>query len=400
MVIVEINALAFGSTGNIMFQIANVARRAGDTCYTFSSKRKSRKSYDFHYYIDRHLEYKFHLIEGSLLGDEFHFSYIPTMRLIAALKRIKPDIVHLHIIHGYYLNIPMLFKYLKKMQCKVVWTLHDCWALTGRCPHFILENCDKWKTKCEKCTFPKKKYPSNFWGIDLSTYNFREKKKFFLGFKNLTIVTPSNWLAKIVKQSFMKDYPVEVINNGINHNVFYRRMVNKTDKGLMANKNIILGVANSWGDRKGLDIFVKLSQKLDLTKYQIVLIGTSDKVDKELPHSIKSIHRTTNQNELAEYYSIADVFVNPTREDTFPTVNMEALACGTPVVTFDTGGSSEIVDEKSGIIVPVNDIDALVEGIALVCEEKKIERDDCVKRSLIYDMQDKFNDYVKLYHRI
>ena len=396
MIIAQINALSFGSTGKIMLQIADVARENGHECYTFSSKRQSIEEYAGHFYIDHYLEYRFHYIEGSLLGDEFHFSVLPTLRLIRKLKTIGPDVIHLHILHGYYLNLPILFNYLKTCNCRVIWTLHDCWCFTGRCPHFIMEKCEKWQVGCHNCTYGRRKYPGNFYGIDLSSYNFKKKEELFLGFKDLTIVTPSQWLARIVKQSFLKDYPVRVINNGINLSIFYPRDIDKNAKGLANDKYVILGVANAWGERKGLDIFIELAHRLDFN-YQLVLIGTSNEVDQMLPENIVSVHHTRNQSELAEYYSIADLFINPTREDTFPTVNMEALACGTPVVTFDTGGSAEILDECTGAVVAVNDIEALLNKIKHICENQVFEKKDCVNRSKRYDMNQRFLDYIRLY---
>jgi glycosyltransferase involved in cell wall biosynthesis len=218
----------------------------------------------------------------------------------------------------------------------------------------------------------------------------------FTSIENLTIVTPSNWLASIVKQSFLSDKRVEVINNGIDLTVFKPTSSNFIEKYCLQNKKIVLGVAFDWGARKGLDVFIELSKLLDNT-YQIVLVGTNSQVDKQLPSNIISIHQTNNQTELAEIYSVADVFVNPTREDTFPTVNIESLACGTPIVTFNTGGSPEIIDETCGVVVNKNDVVGMKNAIINVCENNLFSVESCVNRAKNYDMYDKFNEYVTLY---
>ena len=228
---------------------------------------------------------------------------------------------------------------------------------------------------------------------------WEHKKKWFTGIQNLTIVTPSRWLAEQVKQSFLKDYPVKVINNGIDLNLFTRTESEFRIRYGCTNKKIVLGVAFGWGKSKGLDVFCALSKRLP-EDYQIVLVGTDDKLDAQLPGNVISIHRTQNQCELAEVYSAADVFINPTRGDTFPTVNIESLACGTPVVTFAVGGSPEILDESCGVVVPRDDVDALESAIRYVCEKNPFTQDACIARAKRFDKQDRFQDYIDLYEQI
>ena len=214
----------------------------------------------------------------------------------------------------------------------------------------------------------------------------------------MTIVTPSEWLAGLVKQSFLKDYPVKVINNGINLSVFKPTESDFREKyGISADKKILLGVAFGWGVRKGLDVFIELYNRLSAEKYQIVLVGTDKKTDKQLPKGIISIHRTQNQTELAEIYSAADLFVNPTREDNYPTVNMEAIACGTPVLTFRTGGSPEMVTEKTGSVVDCDDIDSLEREIKRICETSPFNKEDCIESAKKFDENERFLEYVNLY---
>lgn len=295
------------------------------------------------------------------------------------------------------MNLPLFFKYIKKAQIPIVWTLHDCWAFTGQCPHFTVANCDKWKTGCHDCPFPHDEYPQA--RVDRSELMWRIKKKWFTGVKNMTIVTPSQWLADLVNQSYLGEYPVQVINNGIDLSVFTPTSSNFRDRYGIGDKYIVLGVSLGWGDKKGLDVFAELSKRLP-ESYQIVLVGTNGDTDSVLPDNIISIHSTNNQQELAEIYTASDVFANPTREENYPTVNMEALACGTPVVTFNTGGSPEIIDESCGIVVDCNDIDAMECAIKNVCENKLFSEAACLKHAEDFDSNVRFQEYIDLYHHV
>ena len=223
------------------------------------------------------------------------------------------------------------------------------------------------------------------------------KKKYFTGINHCILVTPSQWLADLVKQSFLKGYPVKVINNGIDLSVFKPTESGFREKYGLEDVKIVLGVASGWGKRKGLDVFIELAKRL-LDDYRIVLVGTDDNVDKQLPSNIISIHRTQNQKELAEIYTAANVFANPTREDTFPTVNMESLACGTPVVTFRTGGCPEILDETCGSVVDCDDVGALEIEIRRICDEKPYSVEACLARAQKFDMNDRFKEYLDLYN--
>jgi glycosyltransferase involved in cell wall biosynthesis len=225
-----------------------------------------------------------------------------------------------------------------------------------------------------------------------------EKRELFTGL-DMTIVTPSSWLKDLVKQSFLKDYPVEVINNGIDLTIFKPTQSDFRKRFDLQDKKIILGVSFDWGDRKGLGDFVKLATTLG-DDYKVILVGTDESVVAQVPKNIFCINVTQNKRELAEIYSTADVFVNPTREDTFPTVNLEALACGTPVVTYQTGGSPESITDKCGRVVPYEDYEALRDAVVEICTEQVIDRSDCVLRAQNYNKEDKFTEYVKLYDRI
>ncbi len=318
-----------------------------------------------------------------------------TKKIITELERINPDIVHLHNIHSHECNLEMLFGYLRQKKIKIVWTFHDCWAFTAYCPHFVLAGCDKWKSGCKKC--PQYKDYSLF--FDRSKMLYERKKQLFTGL-DMTIVTPSRWLADLVKESFMREYPVKVINNGIDLSVFKPCESDFRKKHrISADTKLLLGVAFDWGIKKGLDVFIRLADELDPDKYRIVLVGTNAVIDKNLPNSIISIHKTTAQKELAEIYSACDLLINPTREDTYPTVNMEAVACHTPVVTFDTGGSPEIIDEMTGVVVAKDDIDSLKEAIFRLCKIPLSEA-DLAQRAEGFDKNIKYEEYLNLYRSL
>ena len=289
-----------------------------------------------------------------------------------------------------------MFNYLKEIKKPIVWTLHDCWSFTGHCTHFDYVGCERWKNECYSCP-QKRQYPVS-WFFDRSQESFREKKKLFTSIDNMTLITPSEWLSNLVKQSFLKEYPVRVINNGIDLNVFKPCDSNFRNKHNLENKFIVLGVASGWSKRKGLTFFHQLSEHLS-ENYQIIVVGVTGKQKQEMPRNIIGITRTNNVQELAEIYSAADVFINPTLEDNFPTTNLEALACGTPVITFNTGGSVESVDEKTGIVVKQGNIEQLVNAIKTILKNgKETYHTKCIlKAAKCYDKQAKYLEYIKLY---
>lgn len=337
---------------------------------------------------------KFQALRSRVLGNYGFNTRRATARIIDELDRIAPDVVHLHNLHSHNVHLEYLFTYLKTKQIKIFWTFHDCWAFTGYCPYYDMVECEQWKTGCRKC--PQKRRYS--WFFDRSQYLYEKKKQLFTGV-DLTIITPSKWLADQVGQSFLKNFPVRVVHNGIDFDIFQQRRSDFRKKyNIDEGKFILLGVASIWVPRKGADVFIRLAQRLD-EKFQIVLVGTDDDIDSFLPPNVISIHRTANQAELAEIYTAADLFVNPTREDTFPTVNIESLACGTPVLTYRTGGSPECIDETSGRVVNRNDEAALYDAILEIERERPFSADDCRKRAQQFSKQEKFNEYVLLYQQ-
>lgn len=395
MKIVSINLGNFGSTGFIMKSVSEMARKAGYevmTAYPQNNKNLQKGEHDI--LICSNLARRINERIAYLTGFRGMQGWISTKVFLHKLERFSPDILHLHNLHNSYINLELLFGFIKKHNIQTVWTLHDCWAFTGQCPHFTMVKCDKWKTGCYDCP-QYRQYPASY--VDRTKTMWKLKKKWFTGVQNMTIVTPSKWLADLVKESFLAEYPIKVIHNGIDLSVFKPTENDFRAKYDLQNKNIVLGVAFGWGFKKGLDVFTELSERLDENKYQIVLVGTDDTVDKQLPKNIISIHRTQNQKELAEIYTAADLFVNPTREENYPTVNMEAIACGTPVLTFDTGGSPEIIDETSGCVVECDNVDALEHEIIRICETNPYSKDACLAKAREFDKNEKFREYIELY---
>lgn len=391
MKIVQINATCDqGSTGKICVEISKLLDEKKIENYIFYTQGESNFKNGIKYSGKRYA--KIQAIKSRVLGNYGFNSKAATKKLIKEIERINPDIVHLHNLHSHNCDLSMLFKNFKKKKIKLFWTFHDCWAFTGYCTYFDMVNCNKWQTICEEC--PKKK--ESTWFFDRSKKLFYKKKELFCNL-DLTIITPSQWLANLVKKSFLKYFPVKVINNGIDLSVFKSIESDFKEKYNCKDKFVILGVAFDWGTRKGLDVFLELANRLN-KDYQIVLVGTNDKIDKILPDNIVSIHRTQNQTELAKIYTAADVFVNPTREENYPTVNMESLACGTPVITFNTGGSPEIIDETCGAVVPKNDIGLLLNKIKSCCEESLYSRENCIKKSEQFSAKEKFLEYINLYN--
>ena len=392
MKVVQINAVhGYGSTGKICMSIADLLTAKGHDSYILCSLAKNSAPNVMACATPVYT--KLQAIRSRLLGNYGFNSIKETQRMLKQLAEIQPDIVHLHNLHGHDCHLGMLFSYLKKNNIKVIWTFHDCWAFAGYCTHFSMLQCEKWKTECNAC--PQRGNHSLL--LDRSSELFRRKKELFTGL-DLTIVTPSQWLADLVKESFLKEYPVKVIHNGIDLSIFQPTPSDFRKKyQIPEGKQILLGVAFDWGVRKGLDVFVELAKRLDPNQYQIVLVGTNDAIDKQLQANIISIHRTNNQQELAEIYTAVDLLVNPTREENYPTVNMESIACGTPVVTFRTGGSPEILDEKTGSVVTCDDLDSLTQEIIRICTEKPYSVADCLKRAENFDMNKRFEEYIQLY---
>lgn len=393
MKVVQINSTCgMGSTGKICVAVSELLNQNNVENYILYVSGESPYSQGIKYASDKYI--KLQALKSRILGNYGFNSFYTTKKLISKLEGIKPDVIHLHNLHSHNCNLQMLFSYLKRKKIKLYWTFHDCWAFTAYCPYFTMTKCNSWKTGCHQC--PQKGYYS--WFLDRSAFLYNTKRALFSNL-DMTIVTPSQWLADLVKQSFLKGYPVKVINNGIDLSVFKPTESDFREKNNLKNKKIVLGVAFGWGRRKGLDVFIELAKKLP-DSFQIVLVGTDDVVDSLLPSNVISIHRTQNQHELAEIYSAADVFVNPTREEVLGLVNVESLACGTPVITFRTGGSPECIDETCGSVVDCDDVDAMEIEIRRICEKKPYSKEACILHSKKFDKDARFKEYMELYKEI
>jgi len=368
------SVLGFGSTGRIVLDIAKEYEQNGyqvKIAYGRSSKVSKETEADIQKYgvrIGNDMDVYSHVLYTRLTDKHGLASKAATKRFLKWAEDYNPDILWLHNIHGYYINYELLFSWIKsRPQMQVKWTLHDCWAFTGHCSHFTYVKCDKWKEDCHNCP-QLDQYPKSF--RDNSTRNYLRKRSAFTNVPNLTLVTPSNWLKEIVQQSFMSEYPADVKYNTIDTTVFMpMKSTFKQDHNIQ-DKKIILGVASIWNERKGLNDFIQLSQKLNPNEYQVVLVGLNEEQLKDLKKrniNIIGLKRTNNLHELVKIYSSADIFVNPTYEDTFPTVNMEAEACGTKVITYNIGGCKETLHRKNSVCITPG-VDNIVAAIDVSCK--------------------------------
>lgn len=386
-----------GSTGRIAAQIGDLAISKGWKSIV-AYGRENRQCDSLLIRVGGKKDILWHVLLTRLLDRHGLASIYPTSSLVRQIKDIRPDIIHLHNIHGYYLNYEVLFQYLGQINTPIVWTLHDCWPLTGHCSFFEGVGCDKWKTGCGHCPYLND-YPRSLW-VDRSVKNYQHKKRAFTLPKNVTIVPVSEWLGNLVKQSFLSMYRVHVIHNGTDLDAFKPQNIDLRKRYSVKNdETIVLGVASVWHERKGLKDFIKLSESENI---KVILVGVTEEIKNTLPDSIIAINRTNSQQELAELYSGADVFVNPTYDDNFPTTNIEALACGTPVVTYNTGGSPEAVDENTGIVVEKGDIKGLLAAIEILSKKNRNEiRNACRSRAeKLYNKNDRFKDYINLYEEL
>ncbi len=400
MKILQINTVVnSGSTGRITEDIGRVFLSRGHSSY-IAFGRGNRPSQSDLIKIGNDFDVISHGFKTALLDKHGFGSKRATEALISRIDEIKPDVIGLHNLHGYYCNIGILFRYIHTMNIPVIWTLHDCWAFTGHCSYFDDINCLKWIVRCYSC--PKtRKYPSSYL-CDNSRRNYENKKILFNIAPNLNLVVYSNWLKSLVEQSFLKAHSIYHIFNGVDLKVFKPQisdsLIRKYD---IKNRKVVLGVANIWDIRKGLSDFIKIYEILQKSVV-LILIGLTKKQLKRLPAGIIGIERTENVEELASYYSLADVFVNPTYMDNFPTTNIEALACGTPVVTYDTGGSPEAIDEETGKVVCKGDIEGLVDAINEILDsDRNTLRSMCRDRAeRLFDKDQRYLDYLNLYESI
>lgn len=389
--LLQINVTAnWGSTGKIAEGIGEVVMNHGWESY-IAYGRYMNPSKSKLIKVGSQMDVYAHFVRSYFFDQEGLGSIQATRRFINHVSEIKPDIVHLHNIHDHWLNYPILFDYLSKIEVPVVWTMHDCWGFTGSCAYFDAYGCTKWKVQCEKC-------PERQGRLDCSKRNFERKKRLFEKIAHKTVLIPvSNWLSDFTKKSFLQIADIQVIHNGINIDIFKPSSYSSKEES-----NILLGVALPWSPRKGLNDMLKLRADERLKEYKIVLIGLSKKQIRELPEGMIGIEKTTDANELAKYYSQASVFINPTYSDNFPTTNIEALACGTPVITYKTGGSPEAISVDTGFVAKQGDIEGVISAIKTIERNgKAFYSENCRKRAEECFNKDKqFMKYIELYNKL
>lgn len=388
-------SLNYGSPGRIVEQIGSLAISQGwEVCVAHSSRNQNPSQLP-HFAITTKMQEVFHAIGAKFFDLHGLLSTKQTRELVARIKDYQPDIIHLHNIHGYFCNFKVLFEYLDTIDTPVVWTMHDCWPFTGRCFHFVGANCTKWKTGCYDCKAEAGYTVSKYCDRSKSLYEL--KKRLFSSVRNMTLVPVSDWQAAFIKDSFLKNCQIHTIHNGVDLDKF--KPLDGTrlrDKHNLHRKFVIIGVASPWNTRKGFDDFCKLRSMLS-DDFAIIMVGLKQEQIKNLPKGIIGITRTESQQELAEYYSMADCFVNLTYLDTFPTTNLEALACGTPVITYNTGGSPEAIDERTGLVVDQGDINGIVDAIRQL-RQHPLSSKDCRDRAERFFDKDKcFQEYIDLY---
>ena len=406
--LVEINTVVNNSTGRIMHDIQREADISGMETLSIVGRR--------HVYTDvpcvkfgNALSFWIHVIWTTLTdrhGLEPVLSSQFTRKMVRRIREANPDIIHLHNIHGYYLHYPTLMKYLAyEYKGKIIWTFHDLWPITGHCAYYSAVNCDKWMTGCNHCP-NKKRYPVSL-GLDGSRKNYEIKKELFTSLSNLTITVPSEWMASQVRQSFMGKYPVEVIHNGIDTAVFdHNRLIadldiesNKcADETAWSDKKILLSVASIWDERKGLKDLVALSDKLN-DDYVMVIVGLSKHQISRLPKGVIGITRTENIEELVSLYSRAHIFINPSLEESFSLVTVEALSCGCPCIVLDTSAVAELVNDDNGVVLHSHKPEDYLDAIKSI-ENRGYSRDSVRATALKYDNKYMLEEYMRLYGEV
>lgn len=399
--LLQINSVVnSGSTGRIAEEIGQTAIEAGWRS-VIAYGRNPRPSASELIRIGNDWDVRLHGLRSRVFDDHGFGSRRATEAFIREAEKLNPTVVHLHNLHGYYLNIDVLFRWLARSGVPVVWTLHDCWPFTGHCAHFTFAGCARWKTGCFSCP-QTRSYPSSFL-FDRSRRNWERKRELFSAVKNLTLVPVSDWLAGLTKESFLGNKKIVRIFNGTDTETFSPKSAETIrrirEKYGLGDRFVALGCASVWGARKGLQDFLRLRERLPANKAEIALVGVSEKQAAALPPGIVGIRRTESVAALAALYSAADLFVNPTYEDNFPTVNIEALACGTPVCTYRTGGAPEAVDEKTGFVVEQGDVDGVLAAIeAIRSRGKAAFSSACRARALAcFDKRERWADYLSLY---
>lgn len=397
--LLQINVAAnWGSHGRIAEEIGLEAMAQGWESY-IAYGRYANPSKSHIVKIGDLFDHCLHGAQSLLLDRHGLASCGPTKKLIREIEQIKPDLIHLHNIHGFYLNYPILFRYLSTVDIPVVWTLHDCWAFTGHCAWPIHGHCDRFQEQCCHCPLQSKGYPKSFL-LDRSRSNFKLKKRYFRSLQDLHLVTVSRWLEQQVRLSFMQDMDIRTIYNGLDTEVF--RPSGTPPTSVTDGHPLVLGVCNAWYDWKGLDDMAALREILP-DDYEVMVVGVNEDQMHRLPEGITCIRRTDSVSQLAEIYSQADVFVNPSKVESFGMTTAEALSCGTPSIVYDTSACPEVVDNLTGRVVPLGDVNALAKAVMEICSlpGREAMRQACRERAIrLFNRQDRYKEYLQLYNEV
>lgn len=397
--LLQINVAAnWGSHGRIAEEIGLEAMAQGWESY-IAYGRYANPSKSHIVKIGDLFDHCLHGAQSLLLDRHGLASCGPTKKLIREIEQIKPDLIHLHNIHGFYLNYPILFRYLSTVDIPVVWTLHDCWAFTGHCAWPIHGHCDRFQEQCCHCPLQSKGYPKSFL-LDRSRSNFKLKKRYFRSLQDLHLVTVSRWLEQQVRLSFMQDMDIRTIYNGLDTEVF--RPSGTPPTSVTDGHPLVLGVCNAWYDWKGLDDMAALRELLP-DDYEVMVVGVNEDQMHRLPEGITCIRRTDSVRQLAEIYSQADVFVNPSKVESFGMTTAEALSCGTPSIVYDTSACPEVVDNLTGRVVPLGDVNALAKAVKEICSlpGREAMRQACRERAIrLFNRQDRYKEYLQLYNEV
>lgn len=388
------SVLGKGSTGTITQELFHQAEASGHKALVYYGRGKKNDNNSFVKFSKDNSVY-LHVLGTRVTDKHGQCSKRDTRKLINLLEEQSPDLIHLHNIHGYYVNYELLFRELKQMKKPIVWTLHDCWPITGHCAHFDAISCEKWKSGCYDCP-QLNEYPKSY--VDNSQSNYHKKMSSFTGVSKMTITTPSHWMKNTLESSFLKDYPIKTIYNGIDLGIFKKKSLILEERGL-SNNIIVLGVANVWSTNKGLIDFIELAKILP-DEYRIVLIGLTKAQIKNLPGNIIGIEKTSSVSKLVEWYSAADVYFNASIEESMGLTTVEAMACGTPVVVYDATAVPEVVDTNSGLIVEKNNIVKAKEAILKVVNKEKYSSENCRQRAEKFEKIKQYNKYIDLYEEL
>ncbi|MDD3362075.1 MAG: glycosyltransferase [Hespellia sp.] len=404
MKVLQINAVyGHGSTGVIAKEILDEVVSSGGEAYVASVEPENHTDLNRlsgYITIGNKLDRNVHALQSRVFGEQGFYSKLETRKLIKKIQKIDPDIIHLHNLHNNYINLEILFGFIREYKMYTVITLHDCWFFTGKCCHFLYDDCEKWMTGCDHCPRQKKELPSYF--VDRSARDYEKKKKLIGSNPYVHVVGCSAWLTDCARKSILKSRVEHTIYNGIDLSVF-----KPTDRGMkktigLEGKNIVLGMANKWLSEENSSTFDYIVPRLNKNTVLILIGCTNEQIANIAGENILLVGFVYDRTQLAEYYSMADVFVNVTKVDSFPTVNIEALGCGTPVITYNSGGSAETVDMSTGAVVVYGDYVNLMNQIdSFLAIGKTKYKDNCVRRAnKYYDKKNQFREYIELYEHI